>query len=163
LTRKYPLDPLRRVREEAVDQKVRALSESLRHADAARDEAERTARRQRDFENAIEATAEVERNRLSRGELTVGDLARAAAWSVAKEIDRAEHVRAAEHARGRHAAATAQTAHRQNDLAGAKASAEVVAQHHERWQHARAAERALRDEEDAEQVHLSHLTRRGAP
>jgi len=57
VTRKYPLDPLRRVREEAVDQKVRALSESLRHVEATRDQAERTERRKRELESALEATA----------------------------------------------------------------------------------------------------------
>ena len=75
MTRKYPLDPLRRVREEAVDQKVRALSESLRHVEATRGQAERAERRQRELESALEAAAVAERRRLHGGELTAGETA----------------------------------------------------------------------------------------
>jgi type III secretion system (T3SS) protein YscO len=156
VTRKYPLDPLRRVREGAVDHKVRALSDSLRQVEAAREEAERTERRKRELENAVEATAAAERGHLSRGELTAADLARGAAWKLAKEIDRAEHARAVDQARGRHAAAETHAGHRRNELAEAKTSAELVTRHHEKWQR---AEGAARDEEEAEQVYLGRRGR----
>jgi hypothetical protein len=161
VTRKYPLDPLRRVREENVDQKVRALSESLRHVEAAREEADRTERRKRELETAVATTAAMERQRLAQGELTAADLARGAAWNLAAEIDRAEQARALEQARARQGAAEGRATERQVDLADAKASAELVEKHHEGWQRARTAESAARDEEDGEQVHLNLLGRRG--
>jgi hypothetical protein len=163
VTRKYPLDPLRRVREDAVDQKVRVLSETLRHVESAREGADRAERRKRELESALERTAGAERRRLARGELTAGDLARGAAWGVAQEIARAEHARLVEQARGRQAAAESRAAQSQHELASAKASAELVDKHHEKWQRALAAERALRDEEDAEQAHIAKLRRRGTP
>jgi len=161
VTRKYPLDPLRRVREENVDRKVRAFSDSLRHVESARDEAERAEQRKRELESALAATAVREEQRLTRGELTAADLARGAAWNLGSAMMRAEKTRAAEQARAQHAAAEAGAADRQGDLADAKASAEVVAKHHEGWQRARADESLARDEEDAEQAHLALFGRRG--
>jgi hypothetical protein len=162
VTRKYPLDPLRRVREENVDRKVRALSDSLRHVASARDEAERSERRLRELEAALAATASKEEQRLTRGELTAADLARGAAWSLGSAIECAEKTRAVEQARARQVAAEGGATERQRELAEAKASAEVVAKHHEGWQRARAAESIARDEEDAEQAHTNLFGRRGA-
>lgn len=162
MTRKYPLDPLRRVREENVDRKARALSDSLRHVESARAEADRSEERKRELEGMLASTAAKEEQRLTRGELTAADLARGAAWTLATEIERAEKARAAEQARARHAAAEARAAERQLELSDAKASAEVVARHHQGWQRERTAESMARDEEDAEQVHLGLFGRRGA-
>jgi hypothetical protein len=161
VTRKYPLDPLRRVREENVDRKVRALSESLRHAEAARNEAERSERRKRDLESALTTTAAEEERRLSRGELTASDLARGASWALAADIDRAEQARAVEQARAQQATAEARATERRQDLATAKTSAELVAKHQEEWQRARTAEVVAREDEDAEQAHLNRIGQRG--
>ena len=162
MTRKYPLDPLRRVREENVDHKVRALSESLRHVESARNDAELSERRQRDLESALAATEVNEAQRLALGELTAADLARGAAWSLGADMQRADNVREVEQARARHAAAEARAVETQRELADAQASAELVARHHQGWQRARAAESLARDEEDAEQSHLNRLESRGA-
>jgi hypothetical protein len=161
VTRKYPLDPLRRVREENVDRKVHALSASLRHVETARDHAERSERRKLDLESALATTAAKEQQRLTRGELTAADLARGAAWNLASEIDRAEKARALEQARAERAAAEAHAGERKRDLADARASADLVDKHHDGWQRARTAESEARDEEDAEQAHLNVLARRG--
>ena len=162
MTRKYPLDPLRRVREENVDHKARALSESLRHVESARDEAERSERRKRELESVLAATASKEDQRLERGDLTAADLARGAAWTLGSEMQRAERAREAEQARARQTAAEMRATERQRQLADAQASAELVAKHHQGWQRARAVESLARDEEDAEQSHLNRLERRGA-
>jgi hypothetical protein len=155
VTRKYPLDPLRRVREENVDRKVRALSESLRHVETARDEAARAQGRKRDLESALSRTAAQEDERLARGELVAADLARGAAWTLGSDMLRAEKSREVEQTRARHAAAEARATERQRELADAEAASELVAKHHQGWQRARAAEAATRDEEDAEESHLN--------
>jgi hypothetical protein len=161
VTRKYPLDALRRVREENVDHKVRALSDSLRHVESARDEAELSERSKRDLESALAATAAKEEQRLAHGELTSADLARGAAWTLGSEMQRVEKAREVEQARARQTAAEERATERQRALFDAQASAEVVAKHHEGWLRARAAESVSRDEEDAEQAHLSLFGRRG--
>jgi hypothetical protein len=161
VTRKYPLDPLRRVREENVDRKVRALSESLRHAEAARNEAERSERRKRDLESALITTAAAEDQRLSRGELTASDLARGAAWSLAVEIERAQQARAVEQARAEQAGAEARASQRREDLTAAKTSAELVAKHQTEWQRAQTAQAEAREDEDAEQAHLNRIGQGG--
>jgi hypothetical protein len=161
VTRKYPLDPLRRVREENVDRKARSLSDSMRELELARDEAERSERRKRELEAAVVATVSREEQSLARGELTAADLARGAAWTLGKEMERAEKVRLLEQARARQMAADAKAAERKVELADAKTSAELVEKHHQGWQRARTAESVARDEEDAEQAHLSQFGRRG--
>jgi hypothetical protein len=162
VTRKYPLDPLRRVREETVDRKARALSDSLRQVEVAEGERERTERQQRDVEREVARTAAEEGQRLKSGESTAADLARAAAWGIAKEMEQREKARLAEEARARRDTAEAHAASRRTDLADARASAELVTKHHERWQRAETAASHGRDEEDAEQGHLARLTSRGA-
>jgi hypothetical protein len=161
VTRKYPLDPLRRVREENVDREVRALSESLRHVDAARDKAERAEQRKRDLDSALAATAAKEEQRLTRGELTAADLARGAAWTLASDIERADHARAVQETRSGQREAETRAAERKRDLLSAKTSAELVTKHHEQWRQQQTAASEARDEEDAEQLHLNALGRRG--
>jgi hypothetical protein len=134
----------------------------LRHAEAARSEAERSERRKRDLESALTTMAAEEEQRLSRGELTASDLARGAAWTLAVEIDRAEQARAVEQARAEQAAAEARATERRQDLAAAKTSAELVAKHQKEWQRARTAEVVAREDEDAEQAHLNRIGQRGA-
>src|SRR5215813_10941731 len=81
-TKKYPLDPLLRVRDAEVDKASRALGEAVRE----REGAERKKRAAEDEEqratDAARAIEDAERAKLERGELNVGDLARADAWSI---------------------------------------------------------------------------------
>lgn len=159
MTRKYPLDPLRRVREDNVDRKVRALSDSLRQVETAKSEREQAERRLRDFERDVAATSAAERERLTSGQLTAADLARGAAWGVAQEMEKTVKARASDDARARHSAAESQALNRRGDLADAKAAAEVVVKHHERWQRAEIAASHGRDEEDAAQAFLGRAPR----
>jgi len=161
VTRKYPLDPLRRVREENVDREVRALSGSLRQIEAARDEAERAEARQRELEASMATTLAAEGQLLGRGALTAADLARGAAWKIASEMECALRGRATEHARAGLDAAENEAAQRRRDLAEAKAKEELVSKHHDAWVRAGQAASDARDEEDAEQAHLGLRGRRG--
>ena len=163
MTRKYPLDPLRRVREENVDREVRALSGSLRHVEATRDEAARAENRQRELEATMVTTAAEERHLLGRGALSAADLARGAAWKIASDIERAERERAADEARARHLAAERDAAKHRLDLAEAKAKEQLVTKHHDAWLCAGEVASAARDEEDAEEAHLGLRGRRGEP
>jgi hypothetical protein len=161
VTRKYPLDPLQRVRDDNVDRKARALSDSIRQVEGAKSEREQAERRQHTFEREVAEATDAERERLTGGQLTAADLARGAAWGVAQEMERAAKARAAEEARMRQSAAEAAATSRRGDLADAKASAEVVAKHHDRWERAEIASSLARDEEDAEQAHAGRALRGG--
>jgi hypothetical protein len=161
VTRKYPLDPLRRVREENVDREVRALSGSLRQIEAARDEAERAEVRQRELEAGMATTAAAEGQLLGRGALTAADLARGAAWKIASEMERALCGKTTDLARARLDAAENEATQRRRDLADAKAKEELVSKHHDAWVRTGLAASAAREDEDAEQAHLGLRGRRG--
>jgi hypothetical protein len=154
VTRKYPLDPLKRVRAEAVDQRARSLSQAIGEVEKARAEKERREHAKRELERSLSEVADAERERLEKGELSVADLARGAAFGIAGEMRRAAHERAAEQARAEHAKAVTSAEDKRKVLASARADAEVVEKHHKRWQSARNAEAIAKDEESAEEAHL---------
>jgi len=161
VTPKYPLDPLRRVRAENVDQNTRALSEAVRHVEAARDEAERRERMKHELEDSLATIAGAERERLQRGELTVADAARGAAWGVAAQMQRVSQARAVDEAQTTYARAVSLATDRQKGLAEARASADLVEKHHRQWKQAREAEAIAKDEEDGEASQLALARTRG--
>jgi len=163
VTRKYPLDPLKRLRAEKVDQGARALSKAL--GDVERAEAERDHRElaKRELERSLAEVERAERDRLERGEMSVADLARGAAFGIAGEMQRTAHEKAVEQARSIHATALSHAEERRQGLASARADAEVVEKHHQTWQKARDAEAISKEEESAEEAHLARSRERGGP
>jgi hypothetical protein len=163
VTRKYPLDPLKRVRAEKVDQGARALAGALGEAEKARIERERRELAKLELEQSIRETARAERERLEEGGLRAADLARSAAFGIASDLRRAAHERSVEEARHGHARAVSEAEAKRGELASARADAEVVEKHHGTWQKARHAEASAREEQEAEEVHLARRKERGAP
>jgi hypothetical protein len=155
VTRKYPLDPLKRVRAEKVDERVRAMSVALRKAEAAGVELERRTHAKQQLDQALNETARTERERLERGELSAADLARGAAWGVAADLRRTQAARAVDEAKKQHAQARVDADKERSSLATAEADAKVVDKHHERWRAAHDAADLARDEESAEESHLA--------
>ena len=148
--RKYPLDPLAKLRHRQVD----AATRELAHAVEARQEAER----KRDAAEAVRARAEAsaqvlrdeERAALEHGALRAADLHRAQAWELGVEEERkrlAQQVAAA--AQGAERARGAETGV-QGALASREADAEVVDEDKARFLE-REAKRALAKEEEAAQ------------
>jgi hypothetical protein len=131
--RKYPLEPLAALRARKVEGAVTGLAKAV----AQREQAEQ-ARRERELARAAqEARAarviEEERGSLERGELHAADLARAHAWQLRSDAERAalssevERARAAEtEALKGESAARAQVAER-------RAEADVVDKDRARW------------------------------
>ena len=161
VTRKYPLDPLKRVRAEKVDQRARALSEALGEVERARMERERCELAKKELERSLSEVARSESEKLERGELLVADLARGAAFGVAGEMKRAVHEKAVEQAKSSHAKATTRAEESRQVLASARADAEVVEKHHQKWQKAKDAEAIAKDEENAEEPYLARPRERG--
>ena len=163
VTRKYPLDPLKRVRAERVDQEARAFSRALGEVEKARAEAEQRDRAKRDLERSLSEVARSERERLEKGDLSVADLARGAAFGIAGEIQRASHERSLEQARAAQARAASEAENKRKGLASARAAAEAVEKHHGKWQKTMRAEAIARDEESAEEAHRARPKGRGVP
>lgn len=143
----YPLEPLADVRERQVDDAVRGLAAAVTQREAA-------ARRARAVEQAAasqaasaDAVKRVEREALGRGELTAADLARAHAWELRAEAERA--ALAAEHERARAAERAASDAEDRSreELARRRADADVVAKDRARWETAQRKRADAREEE----------------
>lgn len=161
MTRKYPLDPLKRVRAEKVDQGARALAHALGEAEKARLERERRELAKLELEQSLSESARAEREKLEKGGQRVADLAREAAFGIASDMRRAAHQRSVEEARLGHARAVSEAEAKRMGLASARADAEVVEKHHSKWHKAGLLEVAAREDEDAEEVHLAHRNGRG--
>jgi hypothetical protein len=161
VTRKYPLDPLKRVRAEKVDQRARALSQALGEVEKARAEREQRELAKRELERSLQDVARAEGERLERGELSVADLARGAAFGIAGEMKRAAHAKAVDQARSGHTKALSHAETSRQGLASARADAEVVEKHHQKWQKAREADAISKEEETAEEAHLARSRERG--
>jgi hypothetical protein len=145
--RKYPLDPLARLREKQVGDATRLLSDAIR----ARQEAERglvvVLSRKNDAEAHARALGDRERNALERGELRADDLARAAAWSVRVETDRADLERRLAKAVEGAQAAHGGESNAQGEFARARADAEVVARDRAKWEDTRRKKDEAAEEE----------------
>jgi hypothetical protein len=156
--RKYPLDPLARLREKQVGDATKLLSDAIRAREDAQ-RAEEGARARRDSA-AHDARLVVEREdgALQRGELRAEDLARAAAWSARVEVDRAEleqHLaRAMQGAQTAHA--VEETA--QDATARARADAQVVSRDRVRWEEAVRKKRDAAEEEGAAEAFRGKTT-----
>ncbi len=161
VTRKYPLEPLKRVRAEKVDRKARAVSQAVVRAERALGEVEQRERAKRELEASLAATARTERDRLEKGELTAADLARGAAWGIASDMQKKAHERATDEARASLVRAQREAEQERAGLSVAQAEAKVVEKHHGAWQKARQAEAIAADEESAEEAHLGGSKGRG--
>jgi hypothetical protein len=151
--RKYPLDPLIKLRELQVDEATRDLAKAVdarqkaenakRAAEAARETAEERAARARD----------AEREALERGELSAADLMRAQAWEigVAEERKRlAQQVATAEQGEKK---ARDQEDGARGTLATREADAEVVEKDKDRFVAKLRAKDLAKEEEAAEEAH----------
>ena len=147
--RKYPLDPLIKLRELQVEDAARELAKTIAERQAAerqrialeeaRARAEEDARTMRDGE----------RGALEKGELRAGDLHRAQAWEidVAEEHKRlAQHIAAA--AQGEAKASEQEEAARK-DLASREADADVVDKDKARFDAGEAKRETSKEEEAA--------------
>jgi hypothetical protein len=132
--RKYPLDPLARLRGKEVDSATKLLSDAIR----ARQEAQRAedAALARTESAAAESRAVTtgEDAALARGELRAADLVQGAAWRARDEIDRAELARGLMQAGKGTLLAHAEEKTAQTRIARARAEAEVVARDRARWE-----------------------------
>lgn len=150
--KKYPLDPLARVRERKVDEAARALGDAVR----AREEAARKLAQANDKKATAEAEAhalrDAERGALERGELTVADLMRADAWGVRVAAEQSELARRVDEAEVRENEAHAAEHGARANVADRKADAELVARDRARWVDGERRRAEAKDEEASADV-----------
>jgi hypothetical protein len=149
---RYPLEPLAKLREDQADAAVRGLAVAVAGRDAA-DRDRRTAEQQRDTHTAAAARVrDAEGDALARGELRVGDLARAGAWETRVASEGRTMASAVERARGAETQARAVEQSAQGEVATRKAGAEVVGADRARWNDALRRKAEARQEEAAEEA-----------
>lgn len=147
--KKYPLDPLAKLREQHVDAAMRELAEAVREREAA----ERKARAAEEEQERAAARAlemrEAERAKLERGELKVADLMRADAWGVAVAEEKRRLEAHVERATVAESEARAGEAEQRTVVAARKADAEVIEKDRAKWTEQARKDALLREEEEA--------------
>ena len=155
MTRRYPLELLQRARAAKVDATSRAFAVAQRHVTLAEGEVDRRMRAKMDLEEEHSRTQRSEQRVLESGSLRAADLERAAGWQIGAEIARGAHARAVDEARGTLERAKDEAEVKRRTLAHAQRDRELVEKHHHRWEAAQQRERTTRDDETAEEAHLS--------
>jgi hypothetical protein len=156
--RKYPLDPLLKLRERQVDEATGDLAKAV--------DARQSAERKREAAEAEKARAEAkaaaareqEREALSRGELRAGDLLRAQAWELGVADERKKLVQQVAAAEQREKTAVEEEDSARAALAASEADAQVVEKDKGRFVK-REVEREIAKEEEA--ASDAHAARRG--
>lgn len=157
--RKYPLEPLRKLRADEVDEKARELSEAARgRAEAVRERARREHQRD-EYVARTDAEAKAERELLEAGELSARDLNWAASWKLRVEGEKANLSHNVTMAKQVEEKAREDEAEKLVHLAEKKAEAEAVEHDRERWKRARDRAIEAREDEAAEEAHGARLHR----
>jgi|HubBroStandDraft_6_1064221.scaffolds.fasta_scaffold1672998_1 hypothetical protein len=151
--RKYPLEPLKRLKKDRAEAKTRELGGAI----ATREMAERRRREAEVVHEAERARADMirhaERASLERGELTAKDLARGGTWEQRASVEDAQRARGVERSLRVEEKARAVEAKAQSDVALARAEVEATAHHEQRFlAAAKKAEEASEEEDLAEVV-----------
>jgi hypothetical protein len=145
--RKYPLEPLEKLRQERVDGATRALADAVKDKTKAEARRARVEEERRRGEDEARRTRDHERDALERGDLSAADLMRAAAWEVRARAEAEEHARRVAGAEAADAAAQASLETARFDLAQRKSDADVMAKDRRKWR-----DRVKKDEEKAEEA-----------
>lgn len=160
-SKKYPLEPLRRLRADQVDAGARSLAQAVQGRATAEAERKRRERAHDELSARADSEAAAERARLEAGALTAGDLLRGAGWGIGVELQKAVSAKQVEDARGEERAAREREAKRLEELAAKKAEAEAVERDRAKWKSARDKGEQAREDEAAEEAHGARAFRRG--
>jgi hypothetical protein len=149
--RRYPLDPLAKLRGKEVDSATKLLSDAIRARQEAQRAEEAALARTESAAAESRVVKEGEEAALARGELRAEDLARAAAWRVRDEVDRADLGRRLAQAGQGTLLARGREKDALDVMARVRAEAEVVARDRARWEtEARKKDEAVEEEAASE-------------
>lgn len=148
-TKRYPLEPLARLRQERLDGAERALAAAIRARTAAERAGVEARRAHAEQRAKAVAAQDAEHDALVRGELRAVDLARSGAWALRSDAEAARLAAAVLHAKAVEERARAAEERARAAATACAANAQVVSTHQARWQGAERAARERADEEAA--------------
>ena len=148
-SRKYPLDPLAKLREQHVDDATRELAAAVRTREAAEQRTRAAATEKERAEERARAVREAERTKLEQGELKVADLQRADAWAIAAAEEKRRLEEHVERAREAETHARTGEGQRRAEVATTKADADVVNKDRAKWTERERKDALVREEEEA--------------
>jgi murein hydrolase activator len=157
-TPKYPLKPLLEHRERKVDDATAELGQAVRARESAEDAKRRAEEERKAAEAKAQAIRESEAQKLANGELSVADLARADAWSIAAHNEKQRLDGLVKNADGKVADARSAEATKRGDLAKSKADHDVVAKDEERFVDRSKKKALAAEEEGAEEAYRGRRT-----
>lgn len=144
---KYPLEPLRTVRETQVKDARKELAQAIGRREGA-ETARRAAEARREVQaRVVTAVREAEGAALAEGQLRARDLARADAWGVRMAKERYALVATVDKANATEVTAIEAEGQAQQHVAERHTEARVVETHHERWDAERRRALEAREEE----------------
>jgi hypothetical protein len=147
--RKYPLEPLARVRQMGVDGAARDAAAAVRAREEASGRRQQAEQSRTAHDERARAVRDAERNALERGALTAADLSRALDWEVRVTAECATLARAEESARSEESNAMANEQAARAELAHKKAESEVVEKDRAKWRERERARAEAKEEEAA--------------
>ncbi len=150
--RKYPLDPLAKLREQHVDEATRELAEAVRAREAAEQRTRLAERDKATAEERARLVREAERAKLEGGELKVADLQRADAWGVAVEEEQKQLAERVARASAVESEARTGEAQQRATVATRKADAQVVEKDRAKWTEKVHKDAQAREEEEAQEA-----------
>ena len=150
--RKYPLDPLAKLREQHVDEATRELAEAVRAREAAEQRTRLAEREKATAEERARLVREAERAKLEGGELKVADLQRADAWSVAVDEEQKQLAERVARASAVESDARTGEAQQRATVATRKADAQVVEKDRAKWTEKVHKDAQAREEEEAQEA-----------
>jgi hypothetical protein len=145
---KYPLEPLAEVRARKVEGAVQGLAKAVVQRERAEEQRRQSEQRRDAHEAQATRVSETERGSLERGELSAADLARAHAWQLRSEAERAALASEVDRARATEAETLRGEGDARGQVALRRADADVVEKDRARW----TAEARKRDEAKEEEA-----------
>jgi hypothetical protein len=152
--KKYPLEPLARLKEERAEQKTRELGKALSSRETAQKKREGAEAKREAARTSASRVRNEERAALANGALSVRDLMQANAWESRVATEDLERTREVDRALAAEGEAKAAETRVRGDLAQAQAESEVIRRHHERWSAA-----VKKDDEGREEEALAEAFR----
>jgi hypothetical protein len=159
VTKRYPLEPLRRVRVEKLNGAERALGQAQRDLEEARGTLVHREREKADIDGESQRIREGEFERLARGELSASDLLRGAAWGVGAALRAQEKAHEIDEARAAVSSSQKTVETRQSSAMHAQADKQVVERDRDRFRRAEDAAAVEAEDEAAEETFLSRRHR----
>jgi hypothetical protein len=149
--KKYPLEPLARVRRAQLDESARALADAVRAREEAEQKRLAAEREARARAARSEAARETESEALRQGELSVADLQRQGAWEVRVQAEEREAGRVLRDLTAEEATRRSGEASAKAGVTSGEAELKVVLEHRSQWQDAKErADEAVEEEVAAE-------------